>query len=421
MSGSSPITYFSVTTNAAAEMPLLSIIGPGGTNCEVAMYYGACSGGNLISGSSMCFYDAEGLWAPAENYTLLPNTTYNLRIKTVGSGNIAITAQSYTPPNDDCVGAMQVGPTPIHDNNACAHPGPGVIPSQICAFTLENTVFYNYMIAATGSSTITLSNIACDNGDVNNSNGFQLGFFTGNCGLMVPVSCVSNSGTIVTATTTVLPAGTIVYAVIDGVAGANCQYDVSATNSTELAAYIKYFSAWKGNRGNIIKWVSMQEFNNDRFEIERSTNGKDFSTIATIAGQIESHAEKKYQYEDNNAPQKSFYRLKQVNLDGRVKYGRVVAVTRTDMPFMNLNFDNPVTANLVMNIETNTPGKVNFRLISMDGRVLMNETKYCTKGENHFYKDFSTLAPGKYIIEATGEKLKASKVFLKTNGTSSFK
>ena len=159
ISGSSPITYFSVTTNSAAEMPLLRIIVPVSTNCEVAMYNGACSGGNLETNSSLCFYDAKGLWTLAHDFPRLPNTTYNLRIKTVTSGNITITGESYSPPNNDCSGAMQIGPTPIIDNNACAVPGQGIIPSQICAFTLENTLFYKYAIAATGTSTIYITNI----------------------------------------------------------------------------------------------------------------------------------------------------------------------------------------------------------------------------------------------------------------------
>jgi len=51
--GNSPITYFSLTTNAAGEMPLLHIIAPGGGNCEIAPYLGSCTNGNLLSSSLM--------------------------------------------------------------------------------------------------------------------------------------------------------------------------------------------------------------------------------------------------------------------------------------------------------------------------------------------------------------------------------
>src|SRR4030095_6280376 len=99
-------------------------------------------GGTLNTASSMCFDDGAGLWSVSETFTLLPNTTYKLRIKTAISGTITIKGYSYTPPNDDCGGAFAISPVLITDNNADHLPGPGVVPGQLCASTLENTAFY---------------------------------------------------------------------------------------------------------------------------------------------------------------------------------------------------------------------------------------------------------------------------------------
>jgi hypothetical protein len=422
MSGSTPITFFSVTTNAAAQMPLLNITGPGGTNCEVAMYNGSCTGGNLQAASSICFYDATGLWSPAHNFTLTANATYNLRVKTVIAGNISINARLYTPPNNTCSGATSIGPTPLWDNNACHLPDNTVNPSYLCAFSLENTAWYSYILASNGSSTVNITSIACDNGDVNNSSGFQIGFFTGNCASLTPLTCASNSGASVSATTPVLTAGTRVTVGIDGVAGSNCQYQISATNSVGLAAYIKYFTAERVSRSNLIKWASLQEFNNDYYEVERSVNGKDFISVGRVAGERDSYSEKPYRLEDDNPlPGKSFYRLKQVDIDGNIKYFRVVSINRSDMPYVDLSFENPVSANLVLNVQTNQLGKLNLRVISMQGQVIFSETIKCMKGENYFYKNFSTLPQGKYIIEATNEKMRVTKMLIKTNGNTNIK
>jgi len=53
--------------------------------------------------------------------------------------------------------------------------------------------------------------------------------------------------------------------------------------------------------------------------------------------------------------------------------------------------------------------------------VMFNETMKCMKGENYFYKNFSTLPQGKYIIEATNEKMRVTKTLVKTNGTTNIK
>src|SRR6185436_6722434 len=107
----------------------------------------------------------------------------------------------------------------------------------------------------------------------------QIGFFTGSCGALTWISCTTTSGANVTANTNSLTAGTKVYVAIDGYAGSNCSYTISASNAEPLSASIKYFTAWKASASNILKWVSLQEFDNDHYEVQRSENGKDFITV----------------------------------------------------------------------------------------------------------------------------------------------
>ncbi len=413
---STPITFFSITTNGSAECVLLSITAPTAQPCEIAMYAGgSCTGGNLQSSSSMCFDDGQGVWAPSETYVLTPNTTYILRIKTTTVGSITISGQHYSPPNDNCLGAMSLGPIPVTDNNACHTGGPGVIASQLCAFSLENTSFYKYTVASNGTSTINITSIECDNGSGNNSNGFQIGFFTGTCSSLSPLTCASNSGSAVSATTSTLPAGTGVFVAVDGVSGSNCRFQISVTNSLVLAAYIKYFSAWKNSNSNILRWTSLQEFNNDRFEIQRSENGRDFLTIGTLAGEMNSSSEKNYSFEDSYPPEKCFYRLKMVDIDGNIKYHNTISVIRSVFPYVYISFQNPVTDHMLINMQTNVAGKMNIQLISMNGSVVYSEDVFCKKGDNVFYRRFDNIPIGRYQLIVFGDNVKASKSLLKTS------
>lgn len=241
--GTTPITWFQFTTNASAECPLLNITVSDGQACEIAMYT-SCSGNmnnNFESASSMCFYDGTGLWAPSETYVLSANTTYYLRGKTTTLSTINIGGQHYTPANDECTGAFNIGPTSISDNNSCHKAGPNVTYTQLCASSLENTAFYQYHVATTGTSVININNISCDNGFNNVLNGFQIGFFTGTCSNLIWLSCSSGSGSFVQATTPVLAADTKVYVAVDGNAGSNCKYDIQAINAYTLASEIKKF------------------------------------------------------------------------------------------------------------------------------------------------------------------------------------
>jgi len=176
--GITPVTWFKFTSNAQGECPLLNLSVSDRAACEVGFYTSCLS---LLSSSSMCFYDGYGLWAPNENLVITPNTTYYLRVKTSTACTIYIAGQHYSPLNDDCFGAMSLSNLNISDNNACAHPGPGVVPSQLCALTLENTAWYQFYILSTGFGIINIHNIHCNNGASNNNSGFQIGFFTGTC------------------------------------------------------------------------------------------------------------------------------------------------------------------------------------------------------------------------------------------------
>ncbi|HEX7902711.1 MAG TPA: T9SS type A sorting domain-containing protein [Chitinophagaceae bacterium] len=410
-SGSSPVTFFSFTTNSTPDNVLINITAPTPQPCEVLMY-SSSSCTPPLSASGMCFDDGQGLWAPAHSYTLLPNTTYHLRIKTTTTGNITICAQHYTPLNDDCAGAMAIGPTPVPDNNSCHKAGPGVTAAQLCGSTLENTAFYRYVVEHDGVSILNINNIDCDNGATNNSTGMQVGFFTGNCSSLTSIGCYSATGPFVSATTDILPAGTNVYVAIDGVAGSNCRYEINVINSQVLAADIKNFAAWKKPVSNLLTWESLREIRNNYFEVERSENGRDFITIGRVSAVA---AKRNYEFNDPMPPLRCYYRLKQVDMNGLASYYNTILVVRNSPTMFQLNFQNPVSNTLHLNLQSQISGPVKLRIVSMNGVVIMDETVRCQQGMNNFTKNLSSLAAGSYLLEAILDATRVSRLFIKTN------
>lgn len=91
---------------------------------------------------------------------------------------------------------------------------------------------------------------------------------------------------------------------------------------------VKLLSFTASKKDNVVelKWKTAEEVNMDRYEIERSSNGKDFEKIGEVnSGNQQLQVD--YLYNDNKPMGGiSYYRLKMVGVAGDIKYSRVVAI-----------------------------------------------------------------------------------------------
>jgi hypothetical protein len=412
--GTSPITYFSFTTNSTPDKVLIDITAPTSDPCEIAMYNNSC--GTLYSSNSMCFDDGQGLWSFGHAFAIQPNTTYKLRIKTTTAGNITINAKYYNPSNNTCIGATGIGSTPTTDNNACNSPGSGLNPTDLCASTLENTAFYKYAVTTDGVSIVNINNISCDNGNINNSSGFQIGFFTGSCSSLTPISCFSGSGSFVTATTASLTAGTEVFVAIDGTAGANCQYEISVINGNVLAIGIDDFKGIKTGNTNLLKWIGLHETNGNSYEIQRSENKRDYKTIGRLSSVKTNSENTNYEYEDKYPSLVSFYRIKYFDQSGKTSFSKIIRLSRTNNNNdILINLVNPVRNSLDMQLTTTGVSNLKITVINLMGQIVLKDQVRCVKGLNPYTKSVSNIPAGNYYLMVQDDKTQSVLPFIKLN------
>jgi hypothetical protein len=418
-SGTTPITYFSITSNASAQNMLLKVTGSTNQPIEVAFYHStSCTNGNLESASSLCLYDGNGDWAPAETFVITPNTTYILRIKTSTTGTIQICGQYYTPPNNSCLTATPIGPVLTFDNNATHKPATGISPAGLCAADasdIYNTALYVYTVDITGTTTVSIENMNMDNNYLSDllKLGYKVGVFTGNCSSLTSIGCyigVTNASII----TGVLASGTKVYVAIDGILGSNCDYGIRAINSKSLlTATLKYFTAWKAPEGNIIKWVSLNENDNASFEVERSVDGVNYKTIDHIAGQVNSNSEKDYEYIDLSPPAKCFYRLKLTATKGGNTYSNIIRVDREFYINSKVRFNNPVTNQLALEINDLTEERVLIKIVDQSGREVLHQSTKINSGYNLININTGNIPKGIYYLTVSGTAYREAFPFLK--------
>jgi hypothetical protein len=91
-----------------------------------------------------------------------------------------------------------------------------------------------------------------------------------------------------------------------------------------------------------LRWSTASEINNDYFDLEKST-GEKFSAIATIKGNGTSFETSNYGFLDTKVTTgKIYYRLKQVDFNGKHTYSNVISVD-FDARYSFTVYPNPAT------------------------------------------------------------------------------
>jgi hypothetical protein len=112
------------------------------------------------------------------------------------------------------------------------------------------------------------------------------------------------------------------------VAGNNSQnivYKNVAPLPVTLVAF-KLQAAPAGRTSNTLVWQTASELNNDYFSVEKSADGKTFTEAGRVAGKNLANGAT-YSFEDKQVAAQTYYRLKQVDFDGKATYSTIIVAT----------------------------------------------------------------------------------------------
>ncbi len=127
----------------------------------------------------------------------------------------------------------------------------------------------------------------------------------------------------------------------------------------------------------VITWLTANEVSKD-FEIQRSLNGVDFTSIYTvIAKGNNSRGTNSYSFTDENVQSLKgmiYYRLKQNDIDSRSTFSRIIAIQRNnENQLISLTAQNPFKNNLKMQVTSASSGKILLVVMNMSGKVLLQK------------------------------------------------
>ncbi|MGG9960340.1 T9SS type A sorting domain-containing protein [Ferruginibacter sp. SUN106] len=166
-----------------------------------------------------------------------------------------------------------------------------------------------------------------------------------------------------------------------------------------LPIKIYYFNASKGNVANTLNWNAECTSSQATFEIERSADGKNFTTINSFTA-TQARCALPFSYDDA-APLTgtNFYRIKIIDIDGRINYTSIVKVGAQvrDMQLAGI-LPNPVSNTAQLSITTSKKDKVELAIVSLEGKVVYRNTVQVQSGSSLVSLDVSNLATGTYFV-----------------------
>ena len=206
-------------------------------------------------------------------------------------------------------------------------------------------------------------------------------------------------------------------------AGAGAQDMFLAKLGTCVALPIEmlFFDGKNEGDKNILKWTTASEINNDYFTIERKSESEsenEWQEIGKVNGVGNSNTTNNYQFIDSQISNFKFqifyYRLKQVDYDGRVTYSKTISVTMEQ--FNNLTFNiYPIPAKDILNYQFSIGQNalINISLVNVLGNVVMNEKIKTTKGNNNLKLNVSGLSQGMYFFILSNQEFQLQAKFIK--------
>ncbi len=182
-------------------------------------------------------------------------------------------------------------------------------------------------------------------------------------------------------------------------------------SSGTLPLNLLQFKGKKQSAVVLLEWVTANETNVNRFEIERSGNGSVFEKLGNIIAAGNSSSNRNYSFTDvSPLAHTNYYRLKMLDNGGRFTYSNVVVIagTKEDKSVINKINPNPFRTAINIDISLIQQQALTLQLIDLAGRVCVTRSFNAAAGANKLLLDkLGDLSPGIYFVKivATDEIL----------------
>jgi len=152
-------------------------------------------------------------------------------------------------------------------------------------------------------------------------------------------------------------------------------YPNGFTPSSSVTLPVTFQSFYIAREGKNVQlnWSTTNELNNNLFIIEKSTNARTWSQLATIQGAGSSASLNAYAYTDNNvADAVVYYRIHQVDMNGSAYYS-AIRFMNNDGIEKAANIYTSSKQTIIIDFNSEVKNNVTVQVVNMNGQVIVHQ------------------------------------------------
>lgn len=155
------------------------------------------------------------------------------------------------------------------------------------------------------------------------------------------------------------------------------------TGSSVLPLRLLQFSGVTSGSDNVLQWTTASEERTASFDIQRSADGVQFTTIGQVAASGTTTINKQYRYTDdvsNNVQPVYYYRLKMIDDNGQSTYSAIITLHRNNRDFLVKVLQNPFRHQLQVSVTSPQLQDCAITLTNMNGQIVVQRKITLQKG-----------------------------------------
>ncbi|HMC99812.1 MAG TPA: endonuclease [Ferruginibacter sp.] len=153
-------------------------------------------------------------------------------------------------------------------------------------------------------------------------------------------------------------------------------------------------TAVKNSGSVLLKWYATFETNFKLYEVQRSIDGINFTTVGNVNGTNLAN----YYFNDEQLPSagRLYYRIRMVDIDGRSSLSKTVTVAQTSVANISV-YPNPATQHLTIQLDHALSRASEVIVNDITGRAVFRQ--FVIRGQKMIGLSVSGLQPGRYFLK----------------------